>query len=710
MRHRRQLGALLAAAVVAVALVPTVHHVLAGGPNNATLPDFTGSPPIVETMPKSWALQVVSGGVSGGNQVTFTFLYNGKPGDRAHAVNFAAFDAATLNSAVLMYTVATLPTALPVGPPGTQQCTAPSVPLRQYTQVDPYAQTITITMKNPQPAGTILVYCFTGQLVGFPLSAGSGYSMRYTEPSGSTDTPVYSVQAQSTTTTFSQVLDADGSDRTDTGLGGSRPVVYGTSYNLTLRGAASNHYSMTHRVYDASSQLGDSAQVTIVGTGQPVGTCSPGPDTFCAGSTGVATGTITVTSSNSHADYVLIFPVSSVDTVPSLISVTVGPADAAPPAAQPTSTPLPSGQTPAATPPFDASCPIGQGVAAAHGIGAHNVLDAAEQVLFPNANRACPALASQLSYVGANDGLGLSQGLDDCYSPYAFSGMDRSLTATEYNSVPPCDRGVNQFPILIEPIVVSYNLDAPGCSVGTLNLRSNVLSLIFTGQITTWKDPALTTADNRGLQNCNLPILVAHDVGNATLAFKDYLGKRTKGVWDAYKQPQLVDAWPNLAPVSCTANGSAAMALCVEGQPGMIGYGYYRTMVGAGLPMAALDDPSGTFQSKPLDANTGCTNAALANPTIPATTSLDWSNTSLTDMPLSYPICAFDYLVAAATCHRALGYSGLKAFLGAVYADQAELPRYGYAPLPTTVTTITAAGYGASTNPPGPPNPQPLTC
>jgi phosphate transport system substrate-binding protein len=254
--------------------------------------------------------------------------------------------------------------------------------------------------------------------------------------------------------------------------------------------------------------------------------------------------------------------------------------------------------------------------------------------------------------------------------------------------------------VLIEPIVVSYNLNATGCTNTNVKLRGAVLSAIFTGAVTSWSSPVITT-DNPGLKSCNLPILVAHDIGYTSVVLKDYMSK-TVSLWNAYKQPQLASAWPGTAPVSCTANGSTAMALCVAGQPGTIGYGYYRDMVGAGLQFAALEAATaapGTpvdFMASPLDTATGCTAAAVNNPTIPTTTSSDWSNTSLTDMPLAYPLCAFDYIVAPSRCHFTAGFGALRAFFGAILTEhvQEELPAQGFAALPAHVIDISRAGYG----------------
>jgi ABC-type phosphate transport system substrate-binding protein len=719
MRHRRTIGAALGAAVLVATLLPMVHNALAAAPSEASLPDFTASPPIIETRPSNWDLEVVTGGVHAGDKITFTFLYGGKLGDRAHAVNFSAVGGDSQGN-VKIETLGSVVPGVPVPPPPTQMCAgnsdANSTP--HSTDANPYAQSITLTLQGDQPANTVLVYCFEFGEVGFPEAAGSDYTIRYTEGgNGSTDTPKYTVQGQqaaggtasiggaAVADTVMTLSTADGTDVTNTGLGGSSALTDGTTYNLTLFGTAGNIYDVEPTVYDASTELGDpAAKVVITGTGPQVGACIPGPNKLCGDQTSFAHGTVVVTNPSAAVDYVLLANSDRSDTVPSSISLTAGPPHSSPPTPIASETPIP-GVSPTPALPFDRQCAQ---VRASHGLGAPDVLDAFQRVLVPDADAICAELSNTLSFIGSNDDHAVPIALGDFNSPFVFAGLDRSLSAAEYGTYTgtnPSNEGVEQFPVLIEPIVVSYNLD--GCSDGSrINLRSAVLSGIFTGAITKWNDPTITI-DNSSLKGCNLPILVAHDTSYTSVILKDYMSKDVPA-WNAYKQPQLANAWPGTAPVSCTANGSKAMALCVSGQPGTIGYGYYRDMVGAALPYAALEAgtaSAGTpvdFMASPLDAATGCTNAAANSPSIPASTSADWSSTSLTDMPLSYPLCAFDYVVTPSRCHFNTTFSGLRAFLGAIYTDktQTDLTAAGFAPLPPHVIDIGHAGYGDPTTDP----------
>lgn len=739
MRRRRIVAAVIVAGVALAAATPLALHARASAPSNASLPDFASSPPVQQTAPPQWGYEVVTGGLSAGDKVQFAFLYNGKPGDREHAVSFFQVDptSSQLQRSIIVEQLAStaLPSGLPVAPPQTQRClTTGSTSHPAAIEVDPYAQTITLTMRDAEPAGTVLVYCFeppVGGMVGFPTSTtpndpSTGYSIAYTEPGGTT-TAAYNVvgQASPPTTSVVHVLDTSGSDLTDRGLGGSRPLLYGSTYTISLLGQRLQQYSVNGPAFDAATNIPDSgAQVVITGTGAPQGTCTPMRGYLCTDANGNATGTLTVTSSNTDPDYV---PISTAEasnggeTVTNLVSVTLGPSGTAPPTpgSVATPTPVPPGSTPSHQA-FDPDC--NNPLVAAKGLGSRDVLDAAEQVLIPDADVACPALSGRFSYTGINDEVGINDALNSTDTAYGFAGLDRSLTASEYGSYTAPGAfggGVEQFPIFIDPVVVTYNLDAPGCQVSRVDLRSQVLSLIFMGQITTWNNQ-LILQDNSGLQGCNLPILVAHDIGITSAVLKDYLSKRNPQ-WAAYKQPQLSDAWPGTSPVSCTANGSRAMALCVAGQPGMIGYGYYRFITGAGLPIAGLDNASGTsstdpskpgvgFQAAPLDPTTGCTAVAQNSPTVPPTTSADWSNASLTDPVAGYPLCAFDFLVAHVACARnVVSYQGLRAFLGAVYLDQTQtdLERNGFAPLPSSVISVAEQGFNSS---PTNPNPAPLGC
>jgi len=708
---RRRVAALFILTLVGV-LVPTTLRAGAAAPSGASLPDF-GNAPYQNSAPSTWAFQVTSGGIQPGQTVRFSFLANGKPGDRAHSVSFASLAPGDVQGDIR---VAQLPVSVV---PGTM-CLGTGSQGMSSAVANPYTQTIDLqpTLTAPIVAGTVLVYCFQSNIVGFPLSAGAGYSIAYTEPGGTVEAP-YSVLAATATTEQVAISEAQsGTDVTDAGLGGSHLAVYGTTYAMSLKGRPSSTYVFSGQGYDTATFVRDAASGTTVdveGTAGSLPTpgCTPGPGQFCTDANGAASGTVTVTSKNPNPEYAIITGALGAqgETEPSAVSLTAGPSGAtlSPPTPTPAGTPTASGGNAPST--FDVGCNVhaAKAMAETKGLGSTEFSDLFRQRLMPAAATECSLLSNLMTFYGVTDELGLSTMFGNGDSPFAYVGTDRPLSSTEQAKYKPATSTISQIPVALEPVVVTYNLNAQNCNVGTLQLRSQVLSAILLGQVTRWND-SLITADNGGpqgqLAKCNLPILVAHDIGTTSAIIKDYLSKRIPA-WAPYRQAELADSWPGGAPVACTSNGSRPMALCVSGKPGMIGYGFYRDIAPAGLPVADVDNPTGFWSgTSPASVLDGCTAAAgtdtVSNPSVPASASGDWSNASITDtaLPGSYPICTFDFVVTATTCrdpHVLTSYQSLVAFLDSALSDyaQRDLPGSGFAKLPGSITTLSQTGTNA---------------
>jgi ABC-type phosphate transport system substrate-binding protein len=702
---RRRVVALFIVALVAV-LIPTTLRAGAAAPSGASLPDFTNAP-YQNSAPATWAFQVTSGGIQPGQSVRFSFLFNGKPGDRTHAVSFGSLASGEVAGDIR---VAQLPASVV---PGTM-CLGTGSQGMFSAVPNPYTQTIDaqLTLSAPVAAGTVLVYCFQSNVVGFPLAAGAGYSIAYTEPGGTVGA-AYSVLAATATTEQVAISDQQsGTDVTDAGLGGSHPALYGSSYAFSLKGRAGSTYVFSGQAYDTATFARDTengASVDVVGTAGSLPTpgCTPGPGQLCTDANGAASGTVTVSSKNPNPDYAVITGALGAqgETEPSAVSLTAGPSGASIPAPSATAAPTPTGTGPGAPPTFDVGCNThaASAMVATSGLGSTEFFDLFRERLMPAASTECSLLSNLMTFYGVTDELGLSTMFGTSDSPFAYAGTDRALSSTEQAKYKPATSTISQIPVAVEPVVVTYNLE--GCSAGTLQLRSQVLSAILLGKVTRWNDP-LITADNGGLTSCNLPILVAHDIGTTSSIVKDYLSKRVPA-WAPYRQPELEDSWPGGAPVACISNGSRPMSLCVSGKPGMIGYGFYRDIVPTGLPVADVDNPTGFWAgSTPASVLDGCTAAAgsdtAANPVIPAQTNGDWSNASITDtaLPGSYPICTFDFTVAASPCndpHVLTSYQSLIAFLDAALSTyaQRDLPKSGFAKLPGSITSLSQTGTNA---------------
>jgi ABC-type phosphate transport system substrate-binding protein len=155
------------------------------------------------------------------------------------------------------------------------------------------------------------------------------------------------------------------------------------------------------------------------------------------------------------------------------------------------------------------------------------------------------------------------------------------------------------------------------------------------------------------------------------------------------------------------------MAMCVLGRPGMIGYGFYGAIHGAGLPIAQVDNPAGQFYTAPVQdgctvaadgppnpAQPGATLTGQPNPVVPANTTSDWSNASLTDAAWGYPICSFDFIVLPShVCQNNVYHDAevARAFLNSALTDYTQriLTSHGFAALPGSITSMEKSGIDA---------------
>jgi ABC-type phosphate transport system substrate-binding protein len=741
--YRRIAAVALGVSVVAMATATLLSplRVSADGPSAPSLPDFTNGVPYQESAPTRWAFDVVTGGLRAGQTVTFRFDFKNAPPDHLHAVAFG-----TLTPNRQDVTIVDYPLDFPgpsLRPTGCPTATGSAFP-NSY-KVDPYAQTITLVIDPPGfTAGHLLQFCL--QSVGFPVipDTASDYGVTYTEPSGPPVRIAYNVGPQGSASHQIHVHDSDGYEMTNAGIGGGRLATYTTTYTVDLHGDTNaTYYYTTGYQSDAKLNItfGSPTVITVGGVVIcPNPTPPPGQVTkgvFCTDSNGDASGVLQITSDQPDVLAYVEFDgaeqpraagISSSPPVYDLFSVTVGPPNARPPTPKATPSPTATSSSGGLPSPFDAQC-IAPYFGNA-GLGSLEVYEANIVAITRAFADECPQISSLVTYTGVNDTVALTQLFSTYGTPYAFAGLDRAMTHQEFGncttgSGPPCGNngaassgnfGIMQFPIDLQPLLITYNLpNSSQCQTAALQASPRLLNAIFTGVVTRWNDQ-LVTAENSGLGSCNAPILVAHDVGIASAVLKDYLSKQN-AQWNAYKDPAAADAWPATAPTSCTANGSDAMALCVLGRPGTIGYGFYHAIHRAGLPWAAVattagnvstssplsSQPAGYFTGSPVD---GCTTAAETYPAFASSnqsplTRSDWSAISLTDWAQGYPICTFNFLVTATSICRSSAdvhtSRGFRAYLGAILSPygQRKLAEQGYSRLPDNVLGIDSAGMSS---------------
>jgi ABC-type phosphate transport system substrate-binding protein len=339
----------------------------------------------------------------------------------------------------------------------------------------------------------------------------------------------------------------------------------------------------------------------------------------------------------------------------------------------------------------------GQGVRI-FGRGVPGQLAMTYRVFVPQHHRECRAERGYVTYASSAAATVVQ---DASVRGAIFWGLDRPLTPDEKAVIegdvhPPFlfrVSPINQIPIAVDGTAVAVNL---ACSRVPLTLRSSVLSLIYSGLVTRWDDPLLLP-DNPQLAGCRVPIRVAvrADEDHRTSVFTDYLAKRNRQ-WTIASR---TGRWPPTLHAACRGRGESGMATCVAGYPGAIGYVSLAEARRRGVRTALVENGSG----QPVAPSpAACTEAAAAATAVyPVMTTDDWSEVSLADAPLGYPIChlhfhlAFKYGAYAYGARVSVGdlrtlVDYLRTVIGA--ASQSRLVGLGYGALPANLRRLAEAG------------------
>lgn len=161
-----------------------------------------------------------------------------------------------------------------------------------------------------------------------------------------------------------------------------------------------------------------------------------------------------------------------------------------------------------------------------------------------------------------------------------------------------------QFPSAISGVIPVINL--PGVKTGELRLTGEILAGIFSGDITTWNDPAIA-AVNPGLHlpNKSMEVIVRQDGSGTTYNFSDYLSKVSKS-WKAKFGRNFIIPWgAKLTQVK----GSSTVSSTLKKTPYAISYIDYNYVVQDKLDYALMQNRDGKFLAPSAEAFS----AALSN-------------------------------------------------------------------------------------------------
>ncbi|MGD3108520.1 phosphate ABC transporter substrate-binding protein PstS [Streptomyces sp. YGL11-2] len=282
---------------------------------------------------------------------------------------------------------------------------------------------------------------------------------------------------------------------------------------------------------------------------------------------------------------------------------------------------------------------------------------------------------TRIDYTGNGSGAGQDQFLA---GRTAFAGSDSPLTADQVaRSRKVCADGGQaiHLPMVGGPIAVGFNV--PG--VDRLVLDAPTLAKIFSGQITTWNDPAIAQR-NKDAKLPATPIQPFHR--------SDSSG--TTDNFTAYLHAAAPDAWPNAHSKDWTgkggksAKGSAGLASQVQRTEGAIGYVELPYAVDRMIRTVSVDTGAPT----PADPNVIAASQAIAGARTVGTggdvlLDLDYA----TKDAGAYPIDVVTYEIVCDKGNKPATWPATKAFLAYIASQkgQENLTFQGYATLPAKV-------------------------
>ena len=272
----------------------------------------------------------------------------------------------------------------------------------------------------------------------------------------------------------------------------------------------------------------------------------------------------------------------------------------------------------------------------------------------------------QVNYQSVGSGAGVKQFIQGTVD---FGASDAAMTDDEIAKV---SQGVVMIPATAGSIVVAYNL--PG--IKDLKLSREALIGIFMGKITKWNDPVIAK-DNAGATLPDLPVSVAKrsDGSGTTFVFSKHLAAVSPEFKAEIGVDKSTDAWP----VGVGGKGNEGVTALIKQSPGTVGYIEYGYAEHNSLPMATLQNKSGSFVKPTPESGA----ATLASVELPENLRI-WP-----DDPAGaqdYPITTFTWLLLSRKYPDAAKLKALKAFVTyGLTEGQTVAPQLGYIALPAGV-------------------------
>ncbi|MFL5337620.1 MAG: phosphate ABC transporter substrate-binding protein PstS, partial [Geminicoccaceae bacterium] len=190
----------------------------------------------------------------------------------------------------------------------------------------------------------------------------------------------------------------------------------------------------------------------------------------------------------------------------------------------------------------------------------------------------------QIDYQSTGSGAGVKSLISRTVD---FAASDAAMTDEQIGQV---DGGVVLLPMTAGEIVLAYNL--PG--VADLKLPREVYPLIFLGELTSWNDPRIATA-NPGvkLPDTKITAVRRSDASGTTFVFTNHLAaisEKFKSMVSAGTNPQ----WPSASNLVAAPRNDGVTATVTQ-TPGAVGYIEYSFAKLTNTPAALLQNSGGNY-------------------------------------------------------------------------------------------------------------------
>jgi len=271
----------------------------------------------------------------------------------------------------------------------------------------------------------------------------------------------------------------------------------------------------------------------------------------------------------------------------------------------------------------------------------------------------------QIDYQSIGSGGGVKGVIDKTLD---FGASDAAMTPEDMAKV---DVGVQLFPMTGGCIVLTYNLK----DVTGLKLSRKAYAGIFLGKVKKWNDPLIAKA-NPGVALPDQPInvVVRADGSGTTFVFTKHLS----AISPEFAKSPGVNTLPNW-PTGTRSKGNEGVTASVMTTPGAIGYIEFGYAKSQNLPMAVLENKSGSY----VAPSTASGEAALAAAELPDNLIAWVPDPEGKD---AYPIATYTWLICYKQYQDKGKFQLLQNLLTYCLTDgQTESEALGYIPLPPAV-------------------------